>query len=76
MANCVDATNSSTSKLVIEGNGLNDNWRKLQEKIASHENNVQHIGNYIKWKECKNRLISKKGIDASFEKEMLDEKEK
>ena len=66
-ANCVDATNSSTSKLVIEGNGLNDNWRKLQEKITS---------NYIKWKECKNRLISKKGIDASFEKEMLNEKEK
>lgn len=56
--------------------GVNDKWKKLYEKVKSHEGNVCHLRSYIKWKDLCVSLQDMGGIDAALQQNIKQEEEK
>ncbi|XP_056640902.1 uncharacterized protein LOC130447881 [Diorhabda sublineata] len=57
--------------------GVSDNWKKIYDRVKDHESNVNHVNNYVKWKELVITLKGKKsGIDDSLLKCIREEEEK
>ena len=54
--------------------GYNDNWRKLHDKVKSHEQSVNHANSYISWKYLLVALEVKSGVDSHFQRKLCEEK--
>ncbi|XP_060845261.1 zinc finger MYM-type protein 1-like [Rhopalosiphum padi] len=57
-------------------NGIENNWRKLYDKIDNHEGNTKHIERYLLWKDLVEAINGRKGIDKDLQVSINTEKEK
>ena len=53
--------------------GFKDNWKKLYEKVKSHELSAVHVSNYRKWKDLLNSLEKHSGVDAMHQQNLIQE---
>lgn len=61
---------SESSMLAKSNAGITDNWRKLYDRVQSHERNSSHLLYYCNWKHLEANLKKHTGIDASLQKEL------
>ena len=47
--------------------GLKDNWRKLYERVQSHQRNSAHLSCYCDWKSLQESLKQHSGIDTALQ---------
>lgn len=71
---CEDDTQQMYKSQLCQG-GINDKWRKLYEKVKSHEANICHLKNYITWKELCVTLQGKGAIDEALQRSIKQEEE-
>ena len=50
--------------------GLKDNWRKLYERVQSHQRNSAHLSCYYDWKSLEASLKKHSGIDMALQKQI------
>ena len=50
--------------------GLKDNWRKLYDRIQSHQRNCAHLSHYCDWKSLQESLKKHSGVDAALQKQI------
>ena len=53
--------------------GFRDNWKKLYEKVKSHEQSAVHITNYRKWKDLLLSVEKQCGVDALHQQNLVEE---
>jgi hypothetical protein len=61
------------SSLLSWNGGLHGNWRKLLDRIKSHQQSKIHRSYYLEWKTATIHLKSQKSIDHQLEKKVGDE---
>ncbi len=61
------------SMLTKQDLGIRDNWRKLYEKIHSHEHNPAHLNLYCEWKGLEESLRKHSGIDSGLQNQIETE---
>ncbi|XP_065665560.1 uncharacterized protein LOC136086986 [Hydra vulgaris] len=59
------------SHLLCWNGDINGNWRKLADKVKSHQNNPHHRDYYIKWKTALESMENQCGIDFLATLELL-----
>ena len=60
---------SRTSQLTRTDAGLKDHWRKLYDKIDTHQRNSIRVLCYLTWKDLENSLNEFTGIDHNLKKQ-------
>ena len=50
--------------------GLKDNWRKLYDRVQSHQRNSAHLSRYCEWKRLLESLKKHSGIDMALQKQI------
>lgn len=55
------------------GYGMNQGWKKLYDRIPSHENTHSHKENYILWKNSQRAVFNSFFIDNLLEKNIIEE---
>jgi hypothetical protein len=65
---------ASESSLLFRWNGgIKDNWRKLYDRVSSHQGSQIHQKYYLDWKTCLASLADHTGIDSSLQKAITAE---
>ena len=54
--------------------GFRDNWKKLYEKVRSHEQYAVHNTNYRKWKDLLLSVEKQCGVDALRQQNIVEER--
>ena len=62
---------SRTSQLTRTDAGLKDHWRKLYDKIDTHQRNSTHILCYLTWKDLEKSLNESTGIDHNLKNNLM-----
>ena len=68
--------NKELSMLTRSDAGIKDNWKKLYDKVDSHQRNTSHLSHYCTWKDLEQSLQKKTGIDSALQKEIETETSK
>ncbi|KZR99944.1 Zinc finger-like protein [Daphnia magna] len=65
---------ASESSLLFRWNGgIKDNWRKLYDRVSSHQGSQIHQKYYLDWKTCLASLADPTEIDSSLQKAITAE---
>ncbi|XP_065681439.1 zinc finger MYM-type protein 5-like [Hydra vulgaris] len=61
------------SSLLSWNGGIHGNWRKLSDRVKSHQQSDFHRNCYLQWKTATIHLKSQKSIEHQLEKQSEDE---
>ena len=50
--------------------GFKDNWRKLYDRLQSHQRNSAHLSRYYDWKSLEESLKKHSGVDMALQKQV------
>lgn len=54
----------------ISSGDVCDNWKKLYELVRSHENNINHLSAYVKWKDLESFVRKHTGVDSALQRQI------
>lgn len=69
-------TQNRSHLCTVDGYSKNKAWKKLHERLPSHEKNKDHIQCYVKWRQLELRIDKEVTIDSALNVQIVNETQK
>lgn len=63
------------ANLLIWNGGFNDNWRKVLDRVQTHQSSQMHRGHYVDWQTALLQLKNKTAVEDLLVKSIANETE-